>query len=172
MNITECVPLTGRAYSARRGPPRRADRAAADAARDLLADLGSPLSSTRYCEGGAPAPAGTGGAAGGATGANRVGLRRGEDPGGGRGPAHGEAVGALLPLTGSPEAQAYGQRLDPTPVAEKFTWSGRHGWLVIGPPAPPDPRLLGRRREPPSAGGIVLTIKQEEPSINLTKPSV
>ena len=73
---------------------------------------------------------------------------------------HGEAV-ALVSVDGSPEAQvtAGGSM---TPVVGAFTGAVVTVRLVIGPSAPPDPRLW-LEAGTVFGGGIVLTIKQEKP---------
>jgi hypothetical protein len=73
---------------------------------------------------------------------------------------HGEAV-ALVSVDGSPEAQviASGSMI---PVAATFTGAVVTVRLVIGPPAPPDPRLW-LEAGTVFGGGIVLTIRQDKP---------
>src|SRR6185437_1641555 len=74
---------------------------------------------------------------------------------------HGEAV-ALVSVDGSPEARvtASGSTI---PVAGTFTGAVVTVRLVIGPPAPPDPRLW-LEAGTVFGGGVALTIRQAKPS--------
>src|ERR1700722_17853920 len=136
MNITECVPLAGRGLVARRGhlvaltdgmdagpdPLLTALTAVAGANGDGAALV---LAGTRAAveRGGRPAWA-----CAGVTFGEEVAVL-----------VHGEAA-ALVSVDGSPEAQvtASGSMI---PVAGTFTGAVVTVRLVIGPPAPPDPRL-------------------------------
>jgi hypothetical protein len=74
---------------------------------------------------------------------------------------HGEAV-ALVSVDGSPEARVTAS--DPViPVVGTFTGAVVTVRLVIGPPAPPDPRLW-LEAGTVFGGGIALTIRQAKPS--------
>jgi hypothetical protein len=158
MNITECVPLAGRGLVARRGhlvaltggldagpdPLLTALAAVADANGDGAALV---LAATRAAaeHGGRPAWA-----CAGVTFGEEVAVL-----------VHGEAA-ALVSVDGSPEAQvtASGSMI---PVVGTFTGAVVTVRLVLGPPAPPDPRLW-LAAGTVFGGGILLTIRQEKPS--------
>jgi hypothetical protein len=158
MNITECVPLPGRGLVARRGhlvaltdgtdagpdPLLTALTAVAGANGDGNALV---LAATRAAvqRGGRPAWA-----CAGVTSGEQVTVL-----------VHGEAA-ALVSVDGSPEAQltASGTMI---PVAGTFTGAVITVRLLIGPPAPPDPRLW-LEAGTVFGGGILLTIKQEKPN--------
>jgi hypothetical protein len=158
MNITECVPLAGRGLVARRGH-LVALTGGTDAGPDPLL---TALTAVAYANGdgaalvlaGARAAAEHGGrpawACAGVTFGEEVAIL-----------VHGEAV-ALVSVDGSPEAQvtASGSMI---PVVGTFTGAVVTVRLVIGPPAPPDPRLW-LEAGTVFGGGIVLTIKQEKTS--------
>ena len=158
MNITECVPLAGRGLVARRGH-LVALTGGTDAGPDPLL---TALTAVAYANGdgaalvlaGTRAAAEHGGrpawACAGVTFGGEVAVL-----------VHGEAV-ALVSVDGSPEAQvtASGSMI---PVVGTFTGAVVTVRLVIGPPAPPDPRLW-LEAGTVFGGGIVLTIKQEKPS--------
>jgi hypothetical protein len=155
MNIIECVPLAGRGLVARRGhlvaltdgmdagpdPLLAALTAVADANGDGAALM---LAATRAAveRGGRPAWA-----CAGVTAGEAVAVL-----------VHGEAA-ALVSVDGSPEAQvtASGSMI---PVAGTFTGAVVTVRLVIGPPAPPDPRIW-LEAGTVFGGGILLIIKQE-----------
>ena len=157
MNITECVPLAGRGLVARRGhlvaltggmdagpdPLLTALTAVAYANGDGAALV---LAATRAAaeHGGRPAWA-----CAGVTFAEEVAVL-----------VHGEAV-ALVSVDGSPEAQVTASD-SVIPVAGTFTGAVVTVRLVIGPPAPPDPRLW-LEAGTVFGGGIVLTIRQAKP---------
>jgi hypothetical protein len=158
MNITECVPLAGRGLVARRGhlvaltdgmdagpdPLLTALTAVAGANGDGAALV---LAGTRAAveRGGRPAWA-----CAGVTFGEEVAVL-----------VHGEAA-ALVSVDGSPEAQvtASGSMI---PVAGTFTGAVVTVRLVIGPPAPPDPRLW-LESGTVFGGGILLTVKQDKTS--------
>src|ERR1700722_18606799 len=158
MNITECVPLAGRGLVARRGhlvaltdgmdagpdPLLTALTAVAGANGDGAALV---LAGTRAAveRGGRPAWA-----CAGVTFGEEVAVL-----------VHGEAA-ALVSVDGSPEAQvtASGSMI---PVAGTFTGAVVTVRLVIGPPAPPDPRLW-LESGTVFGGGILVTVRQEETS--------
>ena len=158
MNITECVPLAGRGLVARRGH-LVALTGGTDAGPDPLL---TALTAVAYANGdgaalvlaGMRAAAERGGrpawACAGVTSGEEVAVL-----------VHGEAV-ALVSVDGSPEAQvtASGSMI---PVAGTFTGAVVTVRLVIGPPAPPDPRLW-LDAGTVFGGGIALTIRQEKPS--------
>ncbi len=158
MNITECVPLAGRGLVARRGH-LVALTGGTDAGPDPLL---TALTAVAYANGdgaalvlaGMRAAAERGGrpawACAGVTSGEEVAVL-----------VHGEAV-ALVSVDGSPEAQvtASGSMI---PVAGTFTGAVVTVRLVIGPSAPPDPRLW-LEAGTVFGGGIVLTIKQDKPS--------
>src|ERR1700722_11964018 len=158
MNITECVPLAGRGLIARRGH-LVALTGGMDAGPDPLL---TALTAVAYANGdgaalvlaGTRAAAGHGGrpawACAGVTFGEEVVIL-----------VHGEAV-ALVSVDGSPEVQvtASGSMI---PVVGTFTGAVVTVRLVIGPPAPPDPRLW-LEAGTVFGGGIVLTIKQDKPS--------
>ena len=157
MNITECVPLAGRGLVARRGH-LVALTDGMDAGPDPLLTV---LTAVAYAngDGAALVLAGTraatehGGrpawACAGVTFGGEVAIL-----------VHGEAV-ALVSVDGSPEAQvtASGSTI---PVVGTFTGAVVTVRLAIGPAAPPDPRAW-LEAGTVFGGGIVLTIKQEEP---------
>src|SRR3984957_2760194 len=158
MNITECVPLAGRGLVARRGhlvaltdgmdagpdPLLTALTAVAGANGDGAALV---LAGTRAAveRGGRPAWA-----CAGVTFGEEVAVL-----------VHGEAA-ALVSVDGSPEAQvtADGSMI---PVVGTFTGAVVTVRLVIGPPAPPDPRLW-LQAGTAFGGGILLIFKQEKTS--------
>jgi hypothetical protein len=158
MNITECVPLAGRGLVARRGhlvaltdgtgagpdPLLTALTAVADANGDAAALV---LAGTRAAAERAGRPAW---ACAGVTFGEEVAVL-----------VHGEAA-ALVSVDGSPEVQvtAGGSKI---PVAGTFTGAVVTVRLVIGPPAPPDPRLW-LEAGTVFGGGILLTVKQEKTS--------
>ena len=156
MNITECVPLAGRGLVARRGH-LVALTGGTDAGPDPLL---TALTAVAYAngDGAALVLAGTRAAAehGGRPAWACAGVTFGEEV---AILVHGEAV-ALVSVDGSPEAQvtASGSMI---PVAGTFTGAVVTVRLVIGPPAPPDPRLW-LEAGTVFGGGIVLTIKQEQ----------
>ena len=157
MHITECVPLAGRGLVARRGH-LVALTSGMDAGPDPLL---TALTAVAYANGdgaalalaGASAAAERGGrpawACAGVTSEEEVAVL-----------VHGEAV-ALISVDGNPEAQltASGSMI---PVAGTFTGAIVTVRLVIGPPAPPDPRLW-LEAGTVFGGGIALTIKQDGP---------
>ena len=157
MNITECVPLAGRGIVARRGR-LVALTGGTDAGPDPLL---TALTAVAYAngDGAALVLAGTRAAAehrgrpawacARVTSGEEVAIL-----------VHGEAA-ALVSVDGSPEAQvtASGSMI---PVAGTFTGAVVTVRLVIGPPAPPDPRLW-LEAGTVFGGGIVLTIKQDKP---------
>ena len=157
MNITECVPLAGRGLVARRGH-LVALTGGTDAGPDPLL---TALTAVAYANGdgaalvlaGTRAAAEHGGrpawACAGVTFGGEVAIL-----------VHGEAV-ALVSVDGSPEAQvtASGSMI---PVVGTFTGAVVTVRLVIGPPAPPDPRLW-LEAGTVFGGGTVLTVEQEEP---------
>ena len=157
MNITECVPLAGRGLVARRGH-LVALTGGTDAGPDPLL---TALTAVAYAngDGAALVLAGTRAAAehGGRPAWACAGVTFGEEV---AILVHGEAV-ALVSVDGSPEAQvtASGSMI---PVVGTFTGAVVTVRLVIGPPAPPDPRLW-LEAGTVFGGGIVLTIKQEKP---------
>jgi hypothetical protein len=158
MNITECVPLAGRGLVARRGH-LVALSGGTDAGPDpLLTALTAVACATG--DGAALVLAGTRAAAehrgrpawacAGVTSGEEVAVL-----------VHGEAA-ALVSVDGSPEAQvtASGSVI---PVVGTFTGAVVTVRLVIGPPAPPDPRLW-LEAGTVFGGGIALTIRQHKPS--------
>ena len=158
MNITECVPLAGRGLVARRGH-LVALTGGTDAGPDPLL---TALTSVAYAngDGAALVLAGTRAAAerGGRPAWACAGVTSGEEV---AVLVHGEAV-ALVSVDGSPEAQvtASGSMI---PVVGTFTGAVVTVRLVIGPPAPPDPRLW-LEAGTVFGGGIALTIRQDKPS--------
>jgi hypothetical protein len=156
MNITECVPLAGRGLVARRGH-LVALTDGMDAGPDPLL---AALTAVAYANGDAAALvlAGTRAAAerGGRPAWACAGVTSGEEV---AVLVHGEAV-ALVSVDGSPEAQvtASGSMI---PVVGTFIGAVVTVRLVIGPPAPPDPRLW-LEAGTVFGGGILLTIKQEK----------
>src|ERR1700761_2183535 len=179
MNITECIPLAGQGLVGRRGH-LVALTGGTDAGPDPLL---TALTAVAYANGdgaalalaATPAPPPHGGGPALAPPRGRP-PRRAPAERGGR-PAwacagvtsggevavlvHGEAV-ALVSVDGSPEAQvtAGGSM---TPVVGAFTGAVVTVRLVIGPPAPPDPRLW-LEAGTVFGGGIALTIRQEKTS--------
>ena len=157
MNITECVPLAGRGLVARRGH-LVALTGGADAGPDPLL---TALTAVAYAngDGAALVLAGTRAAAehGGRPAWACAGVTFGEEV---AILVHGEAV-ALVSVDGSPEAQvtASGSMI---PVVGTFTGAVVTVRLVIGPPAPTDPRLW-LEAGTVFGGGIVLTIKHDKP---------
>src|SRR5579863_1334930 len=157
MNITECVPLAGRGLVARRGH-LVALTGGTDAGPDPLL---TALTAVAYAsgDGAALVLAGTRAAAehGGRPAWACAGVTFGEEV---AVLVHGEAV-ALVSVDGSPEAHvtASGSMI---PVAGTFTGAVVTVRLVIGPPAPPDPRLW-LEAGTVFGGGIVLTVRQEKP---------
>jgi len=158
MNITECVPLAGRGLVARRGH-LVALTGGTDAGPDPLL---TALTAVAYAngDGAALVLAGTRAAAehGGRPAWACAGVTSGEEV---AVLVHGEAV-ALVSVDGSPEAQvtASGSMI---PVVGTFTGAVVTVRLVIGPPAPPDPRLW-LEAGTVFGGGIALTVRQEKPS--------
>lgn len=157
MNITECIPLAGRGLVARRGH-LVALTAGTDAGPDPLL---TALTAVAYAngDGGALALAATRAAAehGGRPAWACAGVTPGEQV---AVLVHGEAV-ALVSVDGSPEVRvtASGSTI---PVAGTFTGAVVTVRLVIGPPAPPDPRLW-LEAGTVFGGGVVITVKQREP---------
>ncbi len=157
MNITGCVPLAGRGLVARRGH-LVALTGGTDPGPDPLL---TALTAVAYAngDGAALVLAGTRAAAehrgrpawacAGVTSGEEVAIL-----------VHGGAV-ALVSVDGSPEAQvtASGSMI---PVAGTFTGAVVTVRLVIGPPAPPDPRLW-LEAGTVFGGGVALTIKQDKP---------
>jgi hypothetical protein len=157
VNITECAPLAGRGLVARRGhlvaltggtdagpdPLLTALTAVACANGDGAALV---LAATRAAaeRGGRPAWA-----CAGVTAGEQVAVL-----------AHGDAV-ALVSVDGSPEAHVTASG-SVTPVAGTFTGAVVTVRLVIGPPAPPDPRLW-LEAGTVFGGGIMLTVRQDKP---------
>jgi hypothetical protein len=157
MNITECIPLAGRGLVARRGH-LFALTGGTDAGPDPLLTV---LAAVSYAngDGAALALAGTRAAAehGGRPAWACAGVTFGEEV---AVLVHGEAV-ALVSVDGSPEARVTAS--DPMiPVTGTFTGAVVTIRLVIGPPAPPDPRLW-LEAGTVFGGGIALTIRQEKP---------
>jgi hypothetical protein len=158
MNITECVPLAGRGLVARRGH-LVALTDGMDAGPDPLL---TALTAVAYANGDAAALvlAGTRAAAerGGRPAWACAGVTFGEEV---AVLVHGEAA-ALVSVDGSPAAEvtASGSMI---PVVGTFTGAVVTVRLVIGPPAPPDPRLW-LEAGTVFGGGILLTIKQEKTS--------
>lgn len=158
MNITECIPLAGRGLVARRG-----HLVALTGGTDTGPDpLLTALTAVAYAngDGAALVLAGTRAAAecgcrpawacAGVTSGEEVAIL-----------VHGEAV-ALVSADGSPEAQVTaGDSM--IPVVGTFTGAVVTVRLVIGPPAPPDPRLW-LEAGTVFGGGIALTIRQDKPS--------
>jgi hypothetical protein len=157
MNITECVPLAGRGLIARRGH-LVALTGGTDAGPDPLLTALTAVACANG-DGAALVLAGARAAAehGGRPAWACAGVTSGEEV---AVLVHGEAV-ALVSVDGSPEAQltASGSMI---PVAGTFTGALVTVRLVIGPPAPPDPRLW-LEAGTVFGGGIVLTIKQGKP---------
>jgi hypothetical protein len=157
MNITECIPLAGRGLVARRGhlvavtggtgagpdPLLTALTAVAVSGGDGTA-LALAAMRTAAEHGGRPAWA----CAGVAPGEQVTVL------------VHGEAV-ALVSADGSPETLVTASD-STTPVTGTFTGAVVTVRLVIGPPAPPDPRLW-LEAGTVFGGGIALTIRQAKP---------
>jgi hypothetical protein len=158
MNITECVPLAGRGLVARRGH-LVALTGATDAGPDPLL---TALTAVAYAngDGAALVLAGTRAAAerGGRPAWACAGVTFGEEV---AVLVHGEAV-ALVSVDGSPEAQVAASD-SMIPVVGTFTGAVVTVRLLIGPPAPPDPRLW-LEAGTVFGGGVVLTIRQEKPS--------
>jgi len=158
MNITECIPLPGRGLVARRGH-LVALTGGTDAGPDPLL---TALTAVAYSngDGAALALAATRAAAerGGRPAWACAGVTLGEEV---AVLVHGEAV-ALVSADGSPEAQVTASD-SAIPVAGTFTGAVVTVRLVIGPPAPPDPRLW-LEAGTVIGGGIALTIRQAKPS--------
>jgi len=158
MNITECIPLPGRGLVARRGH-LVALTGGTDAGPDPLL---TALTAVAYSngDGAALALAATRAAAerGGRPAWACAGVTLGEEV---AVLVHGEAV-ALVSADGSPEAQVTAGD-SAIPVAGTFTGAVVTVRLVIGPPAPPDPRLW-LEAGTVIGGGIALTIRQAKPS--------
>ena len=156
MNITECVPLAGRGLVARRGH-LVALSGGMDAGPDPLL---TALTAVAYAngDGAALVLAGTRAAAehGGRPAWACAGVTSGQEV---AVLVHGEAA-ALVSVDGSPETQvtASGSVI---PVAGTFTGAVVTVRLVIGPPAPPDPRLW-LEAGTVFGGGVLLTIRQEK----------
>ena len=157
MNITECVPLAGRGLVARRGH-LVALTGGTDAGPDPLLTALTAVACANG-DGAALVRAATRAAAehGGRPAWACAGVTLGEEV---AVLAHGEAA-ALVSVDGSPEAQvtAGGSM---TPVVGAFTGAVVTVRLVIGPSAPPDPRLW-LEAGTVFGGGIVLTIRQGVP---------
>jgi hypothetical protein len=156
MNITECVPLAGRGLVARRGH-LVALTDGMDAGPDPLL---TALTAVAYAngDGAALVLAGTRAAAehGGRPAWACAGVTFGEEV---TVLVHGEAV-ALVSVDGSPEARVTaGDSM--IPVVGTFAGAVVTVRLVIGPPAPPDPRLW-LEAGTVFGGGILLTIRQEK----------
>ena len=158
MNITECIPLAGRGLVARRGH-LVALTGDTDAGPDPLL---TALTAVAYADGDGAALvlAATRAAAerAGRPAWACAGVTLGEEV---AVLVHGEAV-ALVCADGSPEARVTAS--DPViPVVGTFTGAVVTVRLVIGPPAPPDPRLW-LEAGTVFGGGIALIIRQEKPS--------
>jgi hypothetical protein len=158
MNIAECIPLAGRGLVARRGH-LVALTGGTDAGPDPLL---TALTAVAYAngDGAALVLAGTRAAAerGGRPAWACAGVTSGEEV---TVLVHGEAV-ALVSVDGSPEARVTaGDSM--IPVVGTFAGAVVTVRLVIGPPAPPDPRLW-LAAGTVFGGGIALTIRQEKPS--------
>lgn len=157
MNITECIPLSGRGLVARRGH-LVALTGGADAGPDPLL---TALTAVAYSNGDGAALA---------LAATRAAAERGGRPAWACAGVtlaeevavlvHGEAV-ALVSADGSPEARVTASD-SAVPVAGTFTGAVVTVRLVIGPPAPPDPRLW-LEAGTVFGGGIALTIRQAKP---------
>ncbi len=158
MNITECVPLAGRGLVARRGH-LVALTGGTDAGPDPLLTALTAVACANG-DGAALVLAGTRAAAerGGRPAWACAGVTSGEEV---AVLVHGEAA-ALVSVDGSPETQvtASGSMI---PVAGTFTGAVVTVRLVIGPPAPPDPRLW-LEAGTVFGGGLMLTIRQDQPS--------
>jgi len=157
-SVIECVPLAGRGLVARRGglvvlsegldpgpdPLLAALDTVADSAGDGAALVRAGTRAARE-RGGRPAWA-----CAGVTFGGEVAVL-----------AHGEAA-ALVSADGGPETEvtAAGSMV---PVARTLTGAVVTVRLVIGPPAPPDPRLW-LEAGTVFGGGILLTVKQEKTS--------
>ena len=158
MNITECIPLAGRGLVARRGH-LVALTGGTDAGPDPLL---TALTAVAYSNGDGAALA---------LAATRAAAERGGRPawacagvtlaGEVAVLVHGAAV-ALVSADGSPQAQVTASD-SAIPVAGTFTGAVVTVRLVIGPPAPPDPRLW-LEAGTVFGGGIALTIRQAKPS--------
>lgn len=158
MNITECVPLAGPGLVARRGH-LVALTGGTDAGPDPLL---TALTAVAYANGDGAALA---------LAATRAAAEHGGRPAwacagvtfGGEVAVlvHGEAA-ALVSVDGGPEVPvtASGSAI---PVAGTFTGAVVTVRLVIGPPAPPDPRLW-LESGTVFGGGIALTVSQAKPS--------
>ena len=157
MNITECVPLAGRGLVARRGH-LVALTGGTDAGPDPLL---TALAAVAYANGDGAALVLAGTRAAAEHGGRPAWACAGVTSGGEVAVLVHGAAAALVSVDGSPEAQvtASGSMI---PVVGTFTGAVVTVRLVIGPPAPPDPRLW-LEAGTVFGGGIVLTIKQEEP---------
>jgi hypothetical protein len=157
MNITECVPLAGQGLVARRGH-LVALTGGMDAGPDPLL---TALTAVAYAngDGAALVLAGTRAAAerGGRPAWACAGVTFGEEV---AVLVHGEAV-ALVSVDGSPEARVTASD-SMIPVVGTFTGAVVTVRLVLGPPAPPDPRLW-LEAGTVFGGGIALTIEQDKP---------
>jgi hypothetical protein len=158
MNIAECIPLAGRGLVARRGH-LVALTGGTDAGPDPLL---TALTAVAYAngDGAALVLAGTRAAAerGGRPAWACAGVTFGEEV---AVLVHGEAV-ALVSVDGSPEALVTASD-SMIPVVGTFAGAVVTVRLVIGPPAPPDPRLW-LEAGTVFGGGIALAIRQEKPS--------
>jgi hypothetical protein len=158
MNITECIPLAGRGLVARRGH-LVALSGGTDAGPDPLL---TALTAVAYAngDGAALVLAATRAAAehGGRPAWACAGVTSGEQV---AVLVHGEAV-ALVSADGSPETRVTASD-SIIPAAGTFTGAIVTVRLVIGPPAPPDPRLW-LEAGTVFGGGIALTIRQAKPS--------
>lgn len=157
MNITECIPLAGQGLVGRRGH-LVALTGGADAGPDPLL---TALTAVAYAngDGAALVLAGTRAAAecGGRPAWACAGVTFGEEV---AVLANGDAV-ALVSVDGSPEARVTaGDSM--IPVVGTFTGAVVTVRLVIGSPAPPDPRLW-LEAGTVFGGGIALTIRREKP---------
>jgi hypothetical protein len=157
MNITECIPLAGQGLVGRRGH-LVALTGGTDAGPDPLL---TALTAVAYAngDGAALALAATRAAAecGGRPAWACAGVTFGEEV---AVLANGDAV-ALVSVDGSPEARVTaGDSM--IPVAGTFTGAVVTVRLVIGSPAPPDPRLW-LEAGTVFGGGIALTIRREKP---------
>lgn len=157
MNIAECIPLAGRGLVARRGH-LVALTGGTDAGPDPLL---TALTAVAYAngDGAALVLAATRAAAerGGRPAWACAGVTFGEEV---AVLVHGEAA-ALVSVDGSPEARVTAGH-SVIPVAVTFTGAVVTVRLVIGPPAPPDPRLW-LAAGTVFGGGIALAIRRDKP---------
>jgi hypothetical protein len=157
MNITECIPLAGQGLVGRRGH-LVALTSGTDPGPDPLL---TALTAVAYAngDGAALVLAGTRAAAecGGRPAWACAGVTVGEEV---AVLANGEAV-ALVCVDGGPEARVTAGH-SMIPVVGTFTGAVVTVRLVIGSPAPPDPRLW-LEAGTVFGGGIALTIRQEKP---------